>query len=221
MGSHLQTPKDLGKLTPHGERTELGRIPLESVIDNAFDQSGRIHNFADSLPQTKDDASLSTQREELESWVQFMLKGEAFGLPVSNVQEILRVENVAGVAHAPFPVRGTANLRGRVLPVIDLRSRLGLPETPINDQSRILVATSRGRQLGLLVDSVQQVLRLSKNRIVPPPADVMTPQSDYIMGLYQLEDSLVVLLSVDLVLQIKDSKLANLGINTDIGTSGV
>ncbi len=94
-----------------------------------------------------------------------------------------------------------------MVPVIDLRLRLELPSGDITRASRIVVVGSRGRRLGLLVDSVQQVVHLEVDRIQPPPDDVMTVQSDYISGVYHLDDEgeeLILLLDVDRVLVIKE-----------------
>jgi purine-binding chemotaxis protein CheW len=165
----------------------------------------RLYDFADSLSDRNGTAPDREVEEQLETWVTFALAGESFGLPVTHVQEILRVAGITRVPHAPHPVRGVTNMRGKVLPVVDLRVRLGLSEKEIDDHARILVVSSKGRYLGLLVDGVQQVVRLARSRIQPPPPEVMTSQSDYILGVYQLDDSIVILLEVDRVLLIRDS----------------
>lgn len=167
----------------------------------------RLYQFADAMVAEQPSEEKSTQK--METWVTFMLDRETFGLPVSHVIEILRVSAITRVPHAPQTVRGVTNMRGRVLPVIDLRVRLGVNEAPIDDNARILVVSSRGRLLGLLVDGVQQVLRLDRLAVEPPPPDVMTTQSDYIVGVYHLEDSLVILLDVDRVLVIQGAPQNN------------
>ena len=135
----------------------------------------------------------------------FQLVDETFALPVTHVQEILYVDSITAVPHAPHPVRGVTNKRGRVLPVVDLRLRLGLSEAEPGPKSRILVAESRGRLLGLLVDAVHKVVRIAPSGVQPPPPDVMSAQSDYILGVHDLDDNLVILLDVDRVLVITES----------------
>lgn len=159
-----------------------------------------VYEFADSL----DDEQVIDQssEEHPETWVTFELGGEIFALPVSHVQEILRVGTITHVPHAPHPVRGVTNKRGRVLPVVDLRIRLGLVKAEPGPRSRILVVESRSRLLGLLVDGVQQVLRLMRSEVQAPPPDVMTEQSDYIIGVYDIDDRLAILLDVDRVLLV-------------------
>lgn len=160
-----------------------------------------LFTFTDSL-------NVSSQQVEkpvaLETWVTFKLAGEMFALPVTHVYEILRVSGITRVPHAPPIVRGVTNMRGRVLPVIDLRVRLGLQSEEPTQHSRILVVTSCGRSLGLLVDGVHQVVRLDRLAVEPPPPDVMTPQSHYIVGVYHPDDTLIILLDVDRVLRTRN-----------------
>lgn len=165
----------------------------------------RLYAFADALEKGRLPEGAGPGEEAPETWVTFRLEGESFGLPVSHVQEILRVSGITRVPHAPHPVRGITNMRGRVLPVVDLRLRLGLPEAALDDQSRILVVTSRGRLMGLLVDSVRQVVRIGRSAIQPPPPDVMTEQSEYILGVVHLMEELVILLEVDRALIIQEA----------------
>ena len=173
----------------------------------------RLYDFADELdagearPERSDEV-----QEDLQTWVTFTLGGACFALPVTATQEILRVSSVTRVPHAPYSVRGIINMRGRSVPVIDFRLRLGLGENEINASSRILITETRQRFLGLLVSSVEHVLQLDRNRIEPAPADVMTDQSDYIIGVYHQDDTLLILLDVEEVLLIPDSlEAANSG----------
>jgi purine-binding chemotaxis protein CheW len=163
----------------------------------------RLLTFADSLSEA------GTQQERprrLETWVTFELAGETFGVPVTHVHEILRVTGITRVPHAPATVRGVTNMRGRVLPVVDLRVRLGMPAAETTPLSRIVVVASRGRSLGLLVDSVDQVARIDRDSVQPPPPDVMTSQSDYIVGVSHAGPSLIILLDVDLILILRETE---------------
>ena len=102
-------------------------------------------------------------------------------------------------------------MRGRVIPVIDLRLRIELPETKLRRASRVVVVSSRGRLLGLLVDAVHQVIHIDPTRVQPPPEDVMTLQSDYLSGVYHLEDQLILLLDIDRALIIHDGEATSAG----------
>jgi len=136
--------------------------------------------------------------------VTFETAGEVYGLPVTCVEEVLRVTTITRLPYAPAPVRGITQLRGRVLPVVDLRVRLGLRAAELTPQSRIVVVTSRERSIGLLVDAARQVVKLLPSGMQPPPADVMTEQSDFLRGVYHTEEVLLVLLDVDRVLWIHE-----------------
>lgn len=163
----------------------------------------RVFAFADALAAGHVEEQAKKIRRE--TWVTLTLANETFALPVSPVREILRISSITRVPHAPFPIRGVTNLRGRVIPVLDLRIRLELPVGELGRTSRIIVVSSRGRLLGLLVDAVHQVVHLDVDLIQPPPEDVMTVQSDYISGVYHVENGLILLLNVDRALVIRDS----------------
>ena len=165
----------------------------------------RIFSFADQLQSRQDREDQDKGPEaRWETWVTFSLDEETFALPVEPVRQVVRVSNITRVPHAPRPIRGVTNLRGRVIPVIDLRMRVGLEPSEIGRQSRVVAVASRGRLLGLLVDAVHQVVHLDLNKVQPPPEDVMTIQSDYILGVYHQDDSLILLLDVDRALVLRD-----------------
>ncbi len=164
----------------------------------------RIFTFADTLEQGTAEAETESAPVRLETWVAFSLAGEVFALPVEPVREVVRVTSLTRVPHAPQPIRGVTNMRGRVIPVIDLRLRIELPPKELDRASRVIVVRSRGRQLGLLVDAVHQVIHIDLNQVQPPPEDVMTVQSDYLSGVYHLDDQLILLLDIDRALIIRD-----------------
>jgi len=163
----------------------------------------RIFAFADSLQL--DQAEAPKEVEHPKTWVTFKLGRETFALPVTHVHEILRVDTITRVPHAPAPIRGVTNLRGRILPVVDLRTRIGLPVCAVDEQSRVMVMSAEGRIIGLLVDGVEQVIRIKMSAVLPPPPDVMTDQSYYLLGIFQEEGEMVILLNVETVLTLRDS----------------
>ena len=169
----------------------------------ADDDPQRIFAFADGLETERRSEKPETIPRRLTSWVTFGLAGEVFALPVEPIREVLRVASITRVPHAPEPIRGVTNLRGRVIPVIDLRRRIELPAAELDRASRVIVVGSRGRLLGLLVDVVHQVLHIDLNQVQAPPEDVMTAQSDYVLGVYHHGDQLVLLFDVDRAMVIK------------------
>lgn len=167
-----------------------------------FVGSDRVYAFADQVASEPAAPDAAEAAALWETWVSFRLSSETFAFPVDTIQEILRVGTITRVPDAPHPVRGIINLRGRVVPVVDLRVRLGLKAEAPGPRSRILVASVRGRVIGLLVDAVEQVVRLDRNRFEAPPADVMTDQSAYITAVYQQSGGLLILLDPEQVLII-------------------
>jgi purine-binding chemotaxis protein CheW len=121
--------------------------------------------------------------------VTFLLKDEEFGFDIMSVQEIIRLPKMAKVPRTPAYVDGIANLRGVVLPVIDVRTRFGMERAPETDRTRVLVVDIDGVKTGLRVDRVKQVTRVLKSQIEAPPAAIKGSSSaDYLEGLVKLEN---------------------------------
>lgn len=200
-GSGAEKPGD-GRARPPDSRAQRGKSAEGSRSAATPTGPDRVLLFADSVQEKRNQEEEA--RHEWETWVTCRVAGETFALPVRQVQEILRVTELTRVPHAPYPVRGVTNMRGYVLPVVDLRMRLGLPEQEIGALHRVMVLSSRGRLVGLLVDGVDQVVRLDRLAVEPAPEDVMTEQSYYLMGVYRLQDHLLILLDTDKVLQVRD-----------------
>ncbi len=127
----------------------------------------------------------------------FALDREEFGIPVTQVREVIRVSDITRVPQAPAHVRGVANLRGRILAVVDLRSRLGLPPAEPTPTSRVVVVEVRERVLGLLVDAVSQVTKVPEASVVPAPEEVISADADYLTGVARWHSRLIILLDLD------------------------
>ncbi len=132
--------------------------------------------------------------------ITFRLDGEEFGLPVETVREVIRVGDITRVPQAPPHIRGVTNLRGRILPVVEIRTRLGLAPLVPRSTARIIVAEVRGRVLGLLVDSVAQVQKLPADRLVAAPDEVKSAHTTYLTGVIHLNERLIILLDLALAL---------------------
>lgn len=171
----------------------------EAARETPLEGPDRLFSLVDRL--TRNGAVAETVAPEVpEVWVTFETAGEIYGLPVLCVEEVLRVTTITRLPYAPVPVRGITQLRGRVLPVVDLRLRLGQPEAEVGPRSRIVVVTSRGRSLGLLVDGAREVVKLLPSAMEAPPPEVMSEQSGFITAVYRREESVVILLDVERVL---------------------
>jgi purine-binding chemotaxis protein CheW len=127
----------------------------------------------------------------------FALDREEFGIPVTQVREVIRVSDITRVPQAPAHVRGVANLRGRILAVVDLRSRLGLPAVELTPRSRVVVVEVRERVLGLLVDAVLQVTKVPEASVVPAPDEVVSTDATYLTGVARWESRLIILLDLE------------------------
>lgn len=132
--------------------------------------------------------------------VTFKVGKEEFSVDILKVQEIIRMPDITRVPNAPGFVEGVINLRGKVIPIIDLRRRFGLPVTDKGAEARIIVVDSNSRIVGLVVDSVSEVLRLPQSTVEPPPDIIGGVESDYIDGVGKLEGRLVILMNLDKVL---------------------
>ena len=129
--------------------------------------------------------------------VVFDLAGEIYGVNIETVREIIRMQPVTFVPDAPDFVEGVINLRGRVIPVIDLRRRFGLTVSEETNESRVLVVDSEGEDLGVIVDAVTEVQRIREDSIEPVSNLVSTEESEYIVGITKVEDQLIILLDLD------------------------
>lgn len=140
--------------------------------------------------------------------VTFKLCDEEYAVDILKVQEINRMVEITSVPNAPSYVEGVINLRGKVIPVINLRKKFGLNIKEVDTHSRIMVVDIGGTIIGLIVDSVSEVLRLSAGTVEPPPAMTGGIGSEFIMGIGKLEDRLLILLDIDrLIGQAEETRL--------------
>jgi purine-binding chemotaxis protein CheW len=134
---------------------------------------------------------------ELLQLVSFMVADEEFAVPILTVQEINRMMQITRVPQSPPFVEGVINLRGKIIPVIDLRKRFGLGALADSADSRIIVVEVSNRVIGFTVDRVNEVLRISNEIVEPPPAMVCGIDSDYVQGVGKLKDRLLILLNLE------------------------
>jgi len=138
----------------------------------------------------------SKTKGELLQMVSFNLGNVEFGVDILMVQEINRMLNITRVPKSPDFVEGVINLRGRVIPIINLRMRFGLPAKEHDKQTRVVVVIIESKIIGLVVDSVSEVLRLPADTIEPPPPMVSGIESEYIKGVGKLGEKLLILLDL-------------------------
>lgn len=134
--------------------------------------------------------------DELIQLVTFHLGQEQFGLDILKVQEINRMVEITKVPQAPHYCEGVINLRGKVIPVIDLRKKFEMDVEEWTKNTRIIVCDVDGNVIGMIVDAVEEVLRIPSSTIEPAPEIVTTVNSDYIKGVAKLEGRLLIFLDI-------------------------
>ena len=141
--------------------------------------------------------------EELEDFVTFVIKDQMFGIPVLGVQDILSPDRIASIPLAPPEVRGSINLRGRIVTVIDVRVRLGLEKREADAESMGVTVEYHNELYTLLVDKVGDVIGLSNDLFEVNPGTLDAVWREYANGVYRLEGKLMVVLDVERLLDIK------------------
>ncbi|RUO79798.1 chemotaxis protein CheW [Idiomarina tyrosinivorans] len=138
--------------------------------------------------------------DEVLQWVTFRLEEETYGINVMQVQEVLRYSEIAPVPGAPDYVLGIINLRGNVVTVIDTRLRFGLPQTEVSDNSRIVIIESDKQVIGILVDSVAEVVYLKSSEIDSAPNVGTDESAKFIQGVSNRDGELLILVDLDKML---------------------
>jgi len=123
-----------------------------------------------------------------------------YGVPIANVQEIITLHEATKVPAAPDFVQGIINLRGQIIPIIDLKKKFGMGKADVNADSRSVVVEVEGQTVGIIVDGVSEVLRLSVDAIEPPPALIGSVSEEFITGVGKYDDRLLILLDMDKIL---------------------
>jgi purine-binding chemotaxis protein CheW len=133
--------------------------------------------------------------------VGFRVGQQSFGVPISVIHEIVRVPEITAVPDSPNFVEGVINLRGKIVPVVDLRKRFGEKTVTRNKKNRILVSESEGKLVGLIVDSASEVLKISETEIDLPPRVLEQGELNYVTGLGKLQGRLMILIDLNKTLQ--------------------
>ncbi len=144
--------------------------------------------------------------------VVFDLASEFYGVDIGDVSEIIQMQAITRVPRTPPFVEGVINLRSKVVPVIDLRKRLDLQVNERTKESRVVVVDIAGRNVGVIVDGVTEVLRIPLSSVEPPSSMITNVDSGYLRGIARLEDKLIILLDLSKALATIDTQSATIGI---------
>ncbi len=129
--------------------------------------------------------------------VMFALGEEQYGLEISAVYEIIRFQPITAVPQSPSFVEGVINLRGRIIPVVDLRDRFGLAPSAATSASRIVVCDAASTRVGLIVDGVSEVLMVPADAIDATPEVAVGANSEYVRGIAKIAENMIILLDLD------------------------
>jgi purine-binding chemotaxis protein CheW len=170
----------------------------KSAIANGgiFVQDENIINISPSSNTVEDGAVVQL--------VSFMIDDSEYAVDILVVNEILRYPEITRLPNTPKFIRGVINLRGNVIPVVDVRVRFGFSKGGITDLTRIIVIDAKGKQIGLLVDNVYQVVRIPTANIDPPSEIITGVSEEFISGIGRFNDRLIILLRISHLIFLED-----------------
>lgn len=160
------------------------------------------------MSQANSGAVLAAEAESREFLV-FSLGDEEYAIDILKVQEIRGYENVTRIANAPDFIKGVTNLRGVIVPIVDLRIKFHLDKVEYGGQTVVIVVNVADRVVGIVVDGVSDVMTLTPDQIKPAPEFGVTLSSDFLSGLGSLDDRMLVLVDIDKLLTSEEMALVD------------
>lgn len=142
-------------------------------------------------------ATPMVEKKNSSQFVGFQIAGQEYGFRIEQIQEIVILDQVTKTPQVPEYVEGVSNLRGSIIPIINLRRLFGLEPIPADSETRTIVVNVGQRTMGCTVDMVSQVLRIPQDSIQPAPETVTADGANYISGFAKLEERLMILLDID------------------------
>jgi purine-binding chemotaxis protein CheW len=140
----------------------------------------------------------------MEQIISFVVGKENFGVHIQDVKEVIRIREITSLPKAPDFVKGVINLRGDVIPVIDLREKFAMSLEDYTDMTRVIVVEVDDKSIGMVVDSVSHVLRIGRDQIEPAPPLVGGLAGEYIRGVGKLDENLIILLNIERILTTEE-----------------
>jgi purine-binding chemotaxis protein CheW len=151
----------------------------------------------ESRPPASSERHSAHVDQRISQFVGFRLGDEDYAIAITSIQEIIVMMPITRLPHASGAIEGLINLRGIVIPIVNLRRRFGLPVRAFDDETRTIVVNIQGKTVGCIVDEVTQVMRIAGDQIQPVPITVAATARRYIAGLARLEDRLLIILDID------------------------
>lgn len=181
------------------ERLAAGKTAEAAPSARGRRAASALLDFADAVEGVAREVEPAPP-ERTRQFVTFSVGAAEFGLPIECVQEVLRVGPITRVPQAPAHVAGVTNVRGRVLPVLELGPRIGAGPVELTKDSRIVTVEMEGRLLGILVDRASSVAAVADSAIEDPPGDVVSAEADYVVGVARVGARVIILLDLERVL---------------------
>lgn len=185
-----------------------GSVNKKSKGKDELEQNGpRVQAGTESPGHEKDSLQRSPAPEAAgddrqAEFLGFMLTNEEYALDILEIKEIIRPQAITLVPRTPDYLSGIITLRGVIVPVFDLRRRLGMPEAEQGPKTRIVVVYRGDEFAGLIVDSITQVMRVDMNAVEPPPPTIAVVEAEFIKGVTRYLERLVILLNLNRVLDV-------------------
>jgi purine-binding chemotaxis protein CheW len=145
-------------------------------------------------------------------FVGFRLDSEEYAIAITKIQEIIVMKPITRIPQVSRVIEGLINLRGSVIPIVNLRTLFGLDAREFDDETRTIIVNVGDRTVGYIVDEVTQVMRIGSDQIQPPPTSVSALAKLYIAGLARLDDRLLIILDIEKLLKPDELQLATVGI---------
>lgn len=134
---------------------------------------------------------------EIRQYVNFALGNERYAIDIMDVEEIIRLAEITAVPKAPDFLEGIINLRDRVIPVVDLKKRINMGEATLDENTRIVVVNLNNKRIGLVIDAVDEIVRIDSTLIDAAPAVAVSLDSSYIEGVAKTEKGMIIILKVN------------------------
>ncbi len=167
-----------------------------------FDKSLAIaEDYEEQLAKSQRKSDALILKDEYDQVVGFILKDELFGIDILNVEEIIKPVDFTYVPNTKPFVMGVINLRGKIIPIVDLRLKFGLVKKPIDIESRIIVAHMDEYTVGFIVDKIERVYYIEKKSIEPTPPNIPQTIEKYVRGVGKMDNKIMTLLNIESLLK--------------------
>ena len=149
------------------------------------------------------------QAKDVQEYLSFILSDEHYALDITSVKEIRGYEKVTPIANAPAFIKGVLNLRGDIVPIIDLRIKFNIPNPTYNEFTIVIMLHVHNRVIGIVVDGVSDVVRLTEDEVRPPPDFGVIFDSRFLKGLATVDDRMIILVNIEQLISSGDLGLVD------------